>query len=362
MKKQRFMVVSGFLGAGKTTSMLALTKFINSSGGKACIITNDLGANLVDTNFSLLSSFSVTEMPNQCICYQMDNVVDRLNRLNRTENPDLIMSDIPGCGVGALDHVYHELANNHADTFSLAPFSVVVDPKRLRMHMNRGVDNSLPSELFYLMDVQMAEADVILLNKIDLLSEAELEELIAYLEKTCPDTEIVPISALHDTNIDKWADLALNEQTKLKDIPFDSLDQEKFMAAEGLLAWYNRRLVAETTDKSKKDMNVFVSDLLEGIRGRLIAEGGDVPHLKIFANSGEDYAKVSLIGVDCEPEYAKAMETATDSVRVVINARAVMSSKRLDSLMSEALVAAADKSSLGTQVFFTECFGVLDPK
>ena len=45
MEKKRFMVVSGFLGAGKTTTMVALTEYINSTGKSAAIIANDLGAN-----------------------------------------------------------------------------------------------------------------------------------------------------------------------------------------------------------------------------------------------------------------------------------------------------------------------------
>ena len=44
MDKKRFMVVSGFLGAGKTTTMVALTEYINSIGKHAAIIANDLGA------------------------------------------------------------------------------------------------------------------------------------------------------------------------------------------------------------------------------------------------------------------------------------------------------------------------------
>lgn len=362
MSKQKFMVVSGFLGAGKTTSMLALTRYINSSGKKASIIANDLGMNQVDANFSMMTNLSVTEMSDVCICYQMDNVVDRLHRLQRTENPDLIMSDIPGCGVGALDHVYHELANNHKEDFTLAPFSVIVDPKRLKMLMNPESDTSLPRELFYLMEIQLEEADLVLLNKMDLLTEPETEEMLAYLRKVCPDAEVFPISAKNGTNIDKWAALALNEKAKLKDVPFDGLDQDKFMTAEGLLAWYNRRLIADSTDGNKKDMNVFVSDLVEEIKGRLIKAGCNIPHLKIFANSGEDYTKVSLIGVECESEYAKMMKDPSESVRVIINARAVAKSKQLDHLMNEALVAAAEKSALTPNVFFTECFSVLDPK
>ena len=200
MPKQRFMVVGGFLGAGNTTSMLALTRYLNSNNRKGCIITNELGMNQVDTHFSLKSNFSVTEVPDKCICWVMDDVVDKLNRLRRTENPDIIMSDIPGCGVGALDHVYHVLANNHADEFSLAPFTAIVEPRRVKMLMNHDMEKTLPGELQYIMEVQLAEADLILLNKIDLLSEEEISGMVAFLQKICPGTEILPISGKNGTN------------------------------------------------------------------------------------------------------------------------------------------------------------------
>ncbi len=49
MNPIRFMVVSGFLGAGKTTTMIALAEHMNKTYGETAIIANDLGANLVDT-------------------------------------------------------------------------------------------------------------------------------------------------------------------------------------------------------------------------------------------------------------------------------------------------------------------------
>ena len=50
----RFMVVSGFLGAGKTTTMISLAEHMNKTYGETAIIANDLGANLVDTNLTCL--------------------------------------------------------------------------------------------------------------------------------------------------------------------------------------------------------------------------------------------------------------------------------------------------------------------
>lgn len=351
------MVVSGFLGSGKTTGMLALTGHINSTGGKACIITNELGMNQVDTNFSLRSNFSVTEIPDKCICWVMDDLVDKLNRLRRTENPNLIMSDIPGCGVGALAHVYHVLERKHAREFALAPFTVMVDPGRLKELMRHNADKTLPDELGYIMETQLAEADLILLNKIDLLSEAEIDEMLAFLREWHPETEIIPISARNGINIDKWASVVLTEGSKLKETP---IDMDKFVAAESLLSWYNRRLSATSADGAGKDMNIFISDLVEGVRERLIKTGSNIPHLKIFANSGEDYTKVSLIGVEREAEFARKMENKAESLRVIINARSTAGTKELDSLMHEAMVAAAGKSALNTNVFSTECFSVMD--
>ena len=178
MDKIRFMVVSGFLGAGKTTTMIALAEYMDRNIGKTAIIANDLGANLVDTSLTQTSGCTVAEIGNDCICYQMDNTVDQIRRLRDKEGATFVMSDIPGCGVGALDHVYHTLHDDNADEFTLSPFMVMVDPERLRMIMPEHADINLPEELVYLLKLQLEEADLIVLNKIDLVEEADRDALI----------------------------------------------------------------------------------------------------------------------------------------------------------------------------------------
>ncbi|MEI3210508.1 MAG: GTP-binding protein [Lachnospiraceae bacterium] len=99
MDEKRFMVVSGFLGAGKTTTMVALTEYINSTGKHAAIIANDLGANyIIDAEYSDRQNVEVTPIGGDCICYIPDTLIERIERLNR-EPKDLVMSDIPGCGI-----------------------------------------------------------------------------------------------------------------------------------------------------------------------------------------------------------------------------------------------------------------------
>ena len=74
---RKFAVFSGFLGSGKTTTMMALT-----SSNKAAMITNDLGGpGLADDRFAKLRGARATEITNDCICYKNEELMDTLNRL-----------------------------------------------------------------------------------------------------------------------------------------------------------------------------------------------------------------------------------------------------------------------------------------
>ena len=359
MDKIRFMVVSGFLGAGKTTTMIALAEHMNKTFGETAIIANDLGANLVDTNLTQTSGCTVAEIASGCICYQMDNTVDQIRRLRDKDGAVFVMSDIPGCGVGALDHVYHRLATDNADEFTLSPFTVVVDPERLRMIMPERADINLPEELVYLLKLQLEEADRVVLNKADLLAPEDVERYVDFLHAACPDIPVMVISALERTGIEELAEFIATHETALKN--FSVRNNQEFADAEAKLTWYNRRLYLKTNDGGKIDCNAVVDDLIESIRMGLIEKKRNVPHLKTFATSGNgDFNKASLIGVDYDVEYAQQFLRPHKNLRMIVNARAVCESRPLARLMDDALDEVCEKYDLDCQVFFTECFGMAD--
>lgn len=359
MEPIRFMVVSGFLGAGKTTTMIALAEHMNETYGETAIIANDLGANLVDTNLTQTSGCTVAEIASGCICYQMDNTIDQIRRLRDKDGAVFVMSDIPGCGVGALDHVYHTLARNHADEFTLSPFMVVVDPERLRMIMPEKADINLPEELVYLLKLQLEEADLVVLNKIDLLNEATRERYVDFLKTACPDIPVICISARERENIDELAQFITSRTSELKN--FSVRNNHEFEQAEAKLTWYNRRLFFKTNSGEKIDCNAVVDDLIEEIRMGLIERKRNVPHLKTFATSGNgDFNKASLIGVDYDTEYEQKFLREHKNMRMIINARAVCESRPLARLVDDAVDEICERYDLDCQIFFTECFGMAD--
>lgn len=212
MAKTKYMVTSGFLGAGKTTSMLAFARSINARWGKAAILANDLGAsNIVDADFTATSDVLTTSIAGNCICYQHENLVDKLRQLV-AGGATVIFSDIPGCGIGALDHVYLQLAEREGEEFELMPFTCIVDPERLRMLMEGEGDLNLPAEMRFLLDAQMAEADLIVLNKVDLLSSAEVEKRLALIRTLHPDTPVMTMSARTGEGVDAVVDYLMTHE------------------------------------------------------------------------------------------------------------------------------------------------------
>ncbi|MGI6711228.1 MAG: GTP-binding protein [Bacillota bacterium] len=357
---KKFMVVSGFLGAGKTTSMVALANYVNGNSGKASVIANDLGAkNLVDAKFSEACGCNITELTGECICYQTENLVDRLRRLMDYEHNDLVMSDIPGCGVGALEHVYHKLNKEYHGEFELAPFTVIVDPERLRTIMPEQADINLPEEMKYLFKAQLQEADVVVLNKIDLLTDTEIEAYLKFLKDFCPDVAVFAISAKNKTNIDQVADYIMTHDAQLKSVDIGYGGPE-FIAAEQKLSWYNRQLYVKICCGTF-DGNAFLEDLIENIRTKLKDKHRNIPHLKVFANGADGTAcKISLLGVDYDMQFDSRLSQPCIDLPVIINARATCESQLLTKIMDEALDETVKKYNLDTIVFFTECFGMMD--
>ena len=194
---KKFAVFSGFLGSGKTSTMMALTEYHSRVHGKAAMITNDLGGEgLADKRFASLRGCSSTEITGDCICYQNEKLAEHLDALF-SEGAELVISDIPGFGVGALEHVYHGLEEKFPGRYALAPFTVLVEPKTVSM-----LRDGFNEDLYYILNTQLVEADLIVLNKCDLLSPEEKEAMSAWLCSRYPQAELVCISATKGENLE----------------------------------------------------------------------------------------------------------------------------------------------------------------
>ena len=362
----KYMIVSGFLGSGKTTTMIVMARAINArfqkdgEPSRTAIIANDLGAkNLVDADYTRTADVPIDEIAGDCICYVTEDLVYHINRL-ADAGADIVVSDIPGCGVGALNHVYVVLKQDYPGKYDLLPLVCLVDPIRLRMILPQEEDINLPEEMRFLLNAQLAEADLIVLNKCDLIDEAEREADLAFIRKAYPNIPAMSISARTGEGVEELVDYLLTHEANAE--PRDlGTDSEEFDAAEAQMCWYNRRFFAEERDGNNIDFNAVIEDFMEAIREGLIEAKRNVPHLKLFAaGEGDDFVKCSIVGIDYDLEFERKLDRDYSGIAIVVNARAVCESETFGDIAEDALDAIKSKYNLKCRIIFTECFGFYD--
>lgn len=364
----KYMIVSGFLGSGKTTTMIAMARNINErlkqqgQNGHSAIIANDLGAkNLVDADYTRTADVAINEITGDCICYVTEDLVTQIERL-ANDGANIVISDIPGAGVGALDHVYLTLEKDYPGQFDLLPLTCLVDPMRLRMMLpgDARQDINLPEEMRFLLNAQLLEADLIVLNKCDLIDEEEREADLDFIRRAYPDIPVMAISARTGEGIPELVDYVLSHKANAE--PRDlGLDSEEFDAAEEKMCWYNRRFFAKERDEKNIDFNAVVEDLMEGIRNGLIEAKRNVPHLKLFAaGEGDDFVKCSIVGVDYDLEFERKLDHDYTAMAIIVNARATCESETFGEIVEDAMDEIKAKYNLKCNVIFTECFGFFD--
>ncbi|MBQ6927768.1 MAG: hypothetical protein IJQ36_05600 [Oscillospiraceae bacterium] len=346
---RKFAVFSGFLGSGKTTTMMALTKYYTAHHGKAAMISNDLGhgVSLADDRFARLSGCSASQITDDCICYVNEQLADRLNGYY-DEGCELVVSDIPGFGVGALEHVYHGLAEKFPGQFELAPFTVLVEPKTVELLRNgQGGDQE------YLYNTQLVEADLIVLNKCDLLDEAGREADLAWLKEHYPLAQVIAISAREGEGLEELSQALTKGQASMRrpDIGYGG---EAFRHAMGKISEYyiQYRAVVCCNDF---DGNAYLLDMARGVQDGIREAGQLIPHLKLLAWEPEgDFGKVDLIGTEREIEVTRRFERPCTDIAVILNASAACPVDMLEEILVGAMNRVSDKYQLELTVFKKE--------
>ena len=365
---RKFLVVSGFLGSGKTTTMMALTDHLNKTGCGAAMISNDLGRKgLADYCLSKAAGVRSEEISGECICFVTENLIERLRRLYDDEGCELVMSDIPGFGVGALEHVYYKLRDLYPGECELGPFTVITEGASLSKLMEdggspeavEGGESALPDEMRFLLKSQLLEGDLIVLNKTDLYTNEEKEKYIALIKSICPDTPVLTVSAVTGEGIAELAGFLYENVTEYPEPDF-GVTEEEFEAAFGKLSMYNCQYYAEVCCDDF-DANEYLADLAAEIRDRLREEGYDTPHLKLFAQTEDgDYSKVDVLGVNREVIITHPMSRRCTDIPVVLNTTSAAYSRDLTKIIDKAILNASGRHNLSVVVFYKECFGLND--
>src|SRR5678816_3557071 len=89
----RYIMIGGFLGAGKTTAVARLAQALRGKNLRVGLITNDQGRNMVDTAMLRSRGFPTEEIPGGCFCCRFNSLVDAANKLTESIAPDVFIAE-----------------------------------------------------------------------------------------------------------------------------------------------------------------------------------------------------------------------------------------------------------------------------
>ncbi len=175
-------IVSGFLGAGKTTLIKKLLAEAYP-GEKLVLIENEFGEINIDGGFLKESGIQISEMSAGCICCSLVGDFNKsLKQVSAQFHPDRIL--IEPSGVGKLSDVIVAVENTAAEDpeLKLNSFVTVADATKVKVYMKNFGE-------FY--NNQIESAGTVILSRTQKLTEEKLQAAVAMLREKNPDAAII---------------------------------------------------------------------------------------------------------------------------------------------------------------------------
>ncbi len=335
--KARYIMVGGFLGAGKTTSVARLAQHLTDRGLKVGLITNDQGRELVDTALLRSRGFATEEIPGGCFCCRFQSLVEAAQRLTETTRPDIFMAESVGSCTDLIATVSYPLRRIYGEQFSIAPLSVLVDPVRALRVFGLETGGKFSDKVLYIYRKQLEEADLIVINKTDLVGPQRLSELQRLLRTEFQQAEVLSVSARTAAGLAEWFERILDtEQSSRMAMP---IDYEVYADGESLLGWLNATI--HISGPAEFDANELLRNVAIEIQQRLQMERAEIAHLKMTFSPQDaglnEIAAVNLVRSDFIPELSQTLEESVRTGQLIVNLRAEAAPAILNAALRDAM-------------------------
>ena len=352
----RLYVVGGFLGAGKTTALTALVAHFIRQKQRVAVITNDRTDGLVDSDVMQSLGINYREISGACICARFRDFLSAADALLEKHQPHVILAEPVGSAADLVSTVIRPLRAYTQNRYTIMPLTVLADPVRVCEMLGDEHESdeggAWPEDIKKLYDMQLSEADRILLTKADAVADDIVEKSHEILKKLYaiqkPSLGIQSFSAVTGDGLVEWLQ-ALDDYDGAESTHIEKTDYDLSLA-ESALGWLNLeiKLVSQNKDQDADDRLDAVA-LIQGFFHRLhdLMKGTPIGHLKLFASINNQLLKANV--VDWRRGYQIENLNAAESdvcgqwkeSRIRINLRAVMDHNQLKQIAIDSVSEAA---------------------
>ncbi len=361
-KPVKLIFAGGFLGSGKTTALASLAKRLIHRDMRVGFITNDQSENLVDTVIvrQMLSELGVPveEVVKGCFCCKFDELIAHVEKI-LAHNPDVLMGEPVGSCTDFVAAVANPIKIQYKDAFRFAPFSIMVDPDRVRELMLAETQTEFPEDVAYLFGKQLEEADTIVLNKVDLISQAEADRLLGALGQRFEDKKLMAVSAKEGTGMDRWLEDLISGRPGANTV-LRQIDYDRYAHAEAVLGWLNAAVLLSAAQPFNPAD--FVQTFLLQLREAFKQKAAEIGHLKIVMTSAGKSMWANLTHLAAEPSINGEPMDALSKAALIINARVRLDPEDLESVVRNALQEVSRDMKVTSEIDDLQCFSPAYPE
>lgn len=367
----KVLLVGGFLGAGKTTLLLAAAKELAARGLRVGLVTNDQGTDLVDTALAVSAreplgciplsrtpaprgfpagdersgQAGVTEVTGGCFCCRFPDLLGAMEQLRAAVAPDVILAEPVGSCTDLMATVLRPLHAYYAGEYEVGPLTVMVDAQRNTAALHEVVD--------YLYRRQMAEAEILVLNKIDLLAAAERSAWLDDLRQQHPEAEVLGLSARTGEGLAAWVERALSRPSRLAQAL--EIDYERYAEAEADLGWLNLKAAVRASQPFSAAH--WLTEMMQTLARQLTADKATIAHVKAQLSSPEVELKASLTDADKPLEWDLwSPDSQTARAQLILNARVQTEPALLERAVRGVLERVRPQPDFRVDIVHFQCF------
>lgn len=348
----RFIMVGGFLGAGKTTTLARLARHYTDQGLNVGIVTNDQASDLVDTNSLRSQGFDVGEVAGACFCCRFQDLIGSMEQLDRTKAPDVILAEPVGSCTDLVATVLQPLKQLYNARFSVAPYAVLLKPSQGGRILRNEPGGGFSPKAAYILEKQLEEADLILINRVDELSPAEVHELHTLLDERHPQTPRLAVSAKTGAGFD--AVLEFLEQQGDFGRRVLEIDYDVYAEGEAELGWLNSSLRLQAPQPFALD--AVLLQLVQHLQKSLADAGFEAAHLKAIGLWEGFFGVANLVSTTVAAELSLPSNCQVTECELVVNARVACDPTILNEHVHKAIAAVCSTHGIEAQEQQTQKF------
>ena len=308
-------IVGGFLGSGKTAAIKNAAKVLTMKGHKIGIITNDQGNDPEDASFVNANYSPADEVINGCFSSNFDSLSDKIVSLNQDIQPDYIFAESVGSSTDLVATVVKPLTAFNNQIFERLTLSIFVDAQMLLSYLN-GDKLLFGDDVIYIFKKQIEEADLLIINKIDLLGETDFPKLKRLVDKKLQHKIIISQNTFNPQNIDNWLDTLDNLPPRKRESL--EINYQSYGKGEADLTWLDEEISFSSSKTEAGESAIrFIENVVNDIKQKQIPIG----HIKFMLVNGEQVQKISFTAINAEDWKKNRLSVSSNLVKLMVNAR-----------------------------------------